>query len=261
MQTKFATESRNIAILLQILETNLFFPTNMIQSVKCPTHDLSCLTTQVHLIGAKPIVQVRSWNKRERTKKWSHTKIKRQTTTTKQGADHHGNQEPSGQAPSYRGPKEETQHHCDFTKRHNMVRLNAHCWLKKWHHPTWESDSMYHTKAREITKESTDADLLTVFQQDFFSFADHTLATLIFLTGKDERHAQAALQCAKILAEEDRTLSHEENCFTRTASIPCNAPMSRRVKSGMSASAQARGLLLRQDVYLTGSQQQRYQAL
>ena len=60
---------------------------------------------QVHLIGAEPIVQVRTWNNGEDHSYRSLLKNKHKQTNSKTGTARHGNQEPPGQAPRCTGPE------------------------------------------------------------------------------------------------------------------------------------------------------------
>ena len=74
-------------------------------------------TVQVHLIGAKPIVQVKRWNER---KDHSSGSLYESNQTAKQprGAARHGNQEPPGQAPRCTGQREkQPQQTRDFTNK------------------------------------------------------------------------------------------------------------------------------------------------
>ena len=96
--------------------------------------------------------------KREDQRIRSHFNINRPTTKTKEGAAHHGNQEPPGQAPSCTG---RNQHHKrrDFKQRINMVRLNVHRCLHRWKAQTneWSNEAMFHVnlKTKFLSASST----------------------------------------------------------------------------------------------------------
>ena len=64
---------------------------------------------QVHLIGAEPIVQVKTWNEGQDHSCGSLLKTKQEQQHNKKGAARHGNQEPPGQAPRCTGRESQPQ--------------------------------------------------------------------------------------------------------------------------------------------------------